>query len=62
MFSPFPSYGATSDKIAAPIETDAQNVNGIYQENLDNALAIINLVVIPIVRTNIKNITTPQEA
>eukprot|EP01018_Ginkgo_biloba_P012539 Gb_23521 [translate_table: standard] len=54
--------GHIINKIAALAETKTQNVKDTYQENLGNAFAIINLVVIPIVKINIKKSTTPNEA
>eukprot|EP01018_Ginkgo_biloba_P017808 Gb_29337 [translate_table: standard] len=53
-------WGYNTDKITKSIETKAQNVKNTYQENLNNALAIINLDVITTIRTNIKKSTTPK--
>eukprot|EP01018_Ginkgo_biloba_P002338 Gb_07825 [translate_table: standard] len=62
VFTLYKLWGYITDKIAKPDDTEPHSVKDTYQENLDNALAIINLVVIPIVRINIKKSTTPKDA
>eukprot|EP01018_Ginkgo_biloba_P006929 Gb_21148 [translate_table: standard] len=60
-----PSIVKLTIKEASVVETHergAHNVKDTYQEHLDNALAIINLVVIPTIKTNINKSTTPKEA
>eukprot|EP01018_Ginkgo_biloba_P028677 Gb_12289 [translate_table: standard] len=61
VFALYKLWGYITGKIAKPNDTEPQSVKDAYQENLDNAFAIINLVIITTIKINIKKRKTPKD-
>jgi len=60
MFSPFTNCGTSLLKSYKLVDVEPHNTNDAYQENMDNAHIIINLVFFLTIQKHIKSAKIPR--